>query len=106
MLKRMSEYEYHYGLKVRIYPNTRQMEIVSASSAASRFVYNKMVEIGKEIAHFGKPQIYIKVVDERLAWLKELKTSTKLLKDTSPWLREKDVDTMALDNAKMSYNKA
>ncbi|MGN8833758.1 helix-turn-helix domain-containing protein, partial [Selenomonas montiformis] len=55
----MSEYEYHYGLKVRIYPNTKQKQIIATSSNASRFVYNKMVEIGKEIAAFGKPSIYI-----------------------------------------------
>lgn len=106
MLKRMSEFQYHYGLIVRIYPNTKQKRIITASSNASRFVYNKMVEIGKEISNFGKPKIFIKTVDERIARLRELKNSTKILKDTYSWLRTKDVDTMALDNAKMSYNKA
>ena len=80
MLKKMSEYEYHYGLKVRIYPSTKQKQIIAASSNASRFVYNKMVELGKEIAAFGKPSVYIKIVDERLAQLKELKSSTTVLK--------------------------
>lgn len=32
MLKKMSEYEYHYGLKVRIYPSTKQKQIIAASS--------------------------------------------------------------------------
>ena len=106
MLKKMSEYDYHYGLKVRIYPSTKQKQIISASSNASRFVYNKMVEIGKEIAAFGKPSIYIKVVDERLTQLKELWSSTTVLKNRFSWLCTKEIDTLAIENAKQSYNKA
>lgn len=106
MLKKMSGYEYHYGLKVRIYPNTRQKQIITASSNASRFVYNKMVEYGKEISKFGKPTVYIKVVDDRLARLRELRTSTTELKNAFSWLCAKEIDSMAIENAKQSYNKA
>jgi putative transposase len=106
MLKKMSEYEYHYGLKVRLYPSTKQKQIISASSNASRFVYNKMVEIGKEIAAFGKPSVYVKVVDERLSQLKELRSSTTVLKNRFSWLCVKEIDTLAIANAKQSYNKA
>lgn len=106
MLKKMSEYEYHYGLKVRIYPSTKQKQIISASSNASRFVYNKMVEIGKEIAAFGKPSVYVKVVDERLSQLKELRSSTTVLKNRFSWLCAKEIDTLAIENAKQSYRKA
>lgn len=49
MLKKMANYKYHYGLKVRIYPSLQQKEIIRESANASRFVYNKMVEIGKRI---------------------------------------------------------
>lgn len=72
IMKKMSEYDYHYGLIVRIYPNTEQKQIISVNSDVSRFVYNKMVQFGKEIYAFGKLSIYIKVVDERLTYLKEL----------------------------------
>lgn len=106
MLKKMTDYEYHYGLKVRIYPNTRQKQIIATSSNASRFVYNKMVEYGKEISAFGKPSIYIKVVEERLARLKQLRSSTAELKNAFPWLCGKEIDTLAIENAKQSYNKA
>ena len=106
MLKRMDKYQYHYGLKVRLYPSTKQKQVITASSNASRFVYNKMVELGKEISKFGKPDIYIKVVDERLARLKDLKSSTTTLKNTYPWLCAKDIDTLAIENAKQSYGKA
>ena len=61
MLKKMSEYTYHYGLMVRIYPSTEQKQVISVNSNVNRFVYNKMVQLGKEICVFGKPSIYIKV---------------------------------------------
>ena len=106
MLKKMEEYKYKYGLRVRIYPNTKQKQIISASANASRFVYNKMVDIGKEIAAFGKPSVYIKIVDERVSFLKELRYSTTILKDRFSWLCDKNIDTLAIENAKMSYRKA
>lgn len=106
MLKKMSEYAYHYGLMVRIYPNTEQKQIISVNSNVSRFVYNKMVQLGKEIYAFGKPSIYIKVVDERLTYLKELKKSTTMLKDMYPWLCDKRIDSLAIANAKQNYSKA
>lgn len=106
MLKKMAEYTYHYGLMVRIYPNTEQKQIISVNSDVSRFVYNKMVQLGKEIYSFGRPTIYIKVVDERLTYLKELKKSTTMLKDMYPWLCDKRIDSLAIANAKQNYNKA
>lgn len=106
MLKKMSEYAYHYGLMVRIYPNTEQKQIISVNSDVSRFVYNKMVQLGKEIYAFGNPNIYIKAVNDRLAYLKELKKSTTMLKDMYPWLCDKRIDSLAIANAKQNYNKA
>lgn len=105
-MKHMSDYKYHFGLKVRIYPNTAQKKIITASSNASRFVYNKMVEYSKEISAFGKPKIYIKVVEERIARLKQLKRYTTVLKDTYPWLCAKEIDCLAIENAKQNYQTA
>lgn len=102
----MAEYTYHYGLMVRIYPNTEQKQIISINSDVSRFVYNKMVQLGKEIYSFGRPSIYIKVVDESLTYLKELKKSTTMLKGMYPWLCDKRIDSLAIANAKQNYNKA
>lgn len=102
----MADYTYHYGLMVRIYPNTEQKQIISVNSNASRFVYNKMVQLGKELYSFGRPTIYIKAVDERLTYLKELKKSTTMLKDMYPWLCDKRIDSLAIANAKQNYNKA
>ena len=106
MLKKMANYQYHYGLKVRIYPSFRQKAVIQKSSDASRFVYNKMVEYGKRLFAFGKPKIYIQSVTETIASLKETKESTTKLKDRFFWLCDPRVDTMAIENAKQSYNKA
>ena len=106
MLKKMANYKYHYGLKVRIYPSLQQKEIIRESANASRFVYNKMVEIGKRIFSFGKPGIYIQPVAETIASLKGIKESTTKLKDRFFWLCDPKIDTMAIENAKQSYNKA
>ena len=101
MLKKMSEYTYHYGLMVRIYPNTEQKQIISVNSNVSRFVYNKMVQLGKEISSFGRPNIYLKVVSDRIAYLREIKDSTTKLKDIYPWLCDKRIDSLAIANAKL-----
>ena len=106
MLKKMSEYTYHYGLMARIYPSTEQKQVISVNSNVNRFVYNKMVQLGKEICVFGKPSIYIKVVDKRLTYLKELKKSTTMLKGMYPWLCDKRIDSLAIANAKQNYSKA
>lgn len=47
-MKSMAQLEYHYGLKVRIYPSD-QKQIIKVNSDASRFIYNEMVAIGKEL---------------------------------------------------------
>ena len=106
MLKKMSEYTYHYGLMVRIYPNTEQKQIISVNSSVSRFVYNKMVQLGKEISSFGRHNIYLKVVNDRIAYLREIKDSTTKLRDMYPWLCDKRIDSLAIANAKQNYNKA
>ncbi|MED7636245.1 UNVERIFIED_CONTAM: transposase, partial [Limosilactobacillus fermentum] len=36
-MKSMAKMEYHYGLKVRIYPSDKQKQIIKLNSDASRF---------------------------------------------------------------------
>ena len=106
MAKAMKDYKYHFGLKLRIYPDYQQRKIIKMSSDASRFVYNEMVHINLELWKFGNPKIYIAAVSERIEQLKGLKDSTTQLKDRYYWLRDKNVDSLAIDNAKLNYQKA
>lgn len=48
-MKKMSDLEYHYGLKMRIYPSTNQKKIIKINSNIARTVYNKMVAIDQEL---------------------------------------------------------
>ena len=39
----MSELPYHFGIKMRCYPSTKQMQMIQKGIDASRFTYNEMV---------------------------------------------------------------
>ena len=52
--KKMVDYAYHYGLKVRIYPCQQQKEMIRRNADATRCVYNEHVAVNKEIARFGR----------------------------------------------------
>ena len=106
MAKAMKKFKYHFGLKLRIYPDYQQRKIIKASSDASRFVYNEMVYINLELWKFGNPKIYIKGITEKIEQLQKLKNSTTELKNKYFFLRDKNIDSLAIDNAKQNYQKA
>ena len=106
MAKAMKDFLYHFGLKIRIYPDYQQRKIIKINSDASRFVYNEMVYINLELWKFGSPKIYIKGVSEKISELNRLKNSTAELKDKYFFLRDKNVDSLAIDNAKKNYQSA
>ena len=54
MLKRMSDYTYHCGLQLRIYPSDRQKQIIRRNAGASRFVYNRLVATDRERSRLKK----------------------------------------------------
>ena len=56
-MKSMAQLEYHYGLKIRIYPSDYQKQIIKVNSDASRFVYNEMVAIGKELWQLNRVKL-------------------------------------------------
>ncbi len=106
MVKKIADYQYHAGFKGKIYPSDAQKAIIKKSSDASRFVYNKMVFLGKEISKFGKPKLRIDFVEERISQLQQLKKNSSLLCFMYPWLRDKGVDAHAIATAKMRYQDA
>lgn len=48
-MKTMAKMNYHFGLKVRMYPSDHQKWLIKLNSDASRFVYNEMVAIGRKL---------------------------------------------------------
>ena len=49
IMKKMSEYTYHIGLSLRIYPSDSQKKIIRMNGGASRYIYNKLVADNREI---------------------------------------------------------
>ena len=96
MAKAMKNYKYHFGLKLRIYPDFEQKKVIKINSDANRFVYNEMVFINLELWKFGNPKIYVKGVSEKISELQNLKSSTTALKDKYFFLRDKNIDSLRL----------
>lgn len=69
IVKSMAKMEYHYGLKVRIYPSDKQKQIIKLNSDASRFIYNEMVAINKELWQLKQVKLPIDTVQSRIKQL-------------------------------------
>lgn len=104
--KRMADYAYHYGLKVRIYPSQQQKGMIQRNADVARFVYNEHVALNKEIARFGKRNIYIHFIEESIKALRERIRTVTALKDRYPWLRHSDIDAQSIANARQNYQRA
>lgn len=104
--KKMADYTYHYGLKVRIYPSQQQKEMIRRNADAARCVYNEHVAVNKEIARFGRRSIYIDFIEKRIEALRERIRTVTALKDRYPWLRHPDIDAQSIANARQNYQHA
>ena len=104
--KKMADYAYHYGLKVRIYPSQQQKEMIRRNADAARCVYNEHVAVNKEIARFGRRSIYIDFIEKRIEALRERIRTVTALKDRYPWLRHPDIDAQSIANARQNYQRA
>lgn len=104
-MKSMAQLEYHYGLKVRIYPSDYQKQIIKVNSDASRFVYNEMVAIGKELWQLNRIKLSIDTVQDRIQQLK-LRQNAKQMSNHFQFLEDKRIDSLAKANAIQNYHKA
>ena len=62
----MSNLEYHYGIKMQIYPDYHQRQLIELNGNISRTVYNKLVGIDKELYQLKKTKHhddYFKLID-------------------------------------------
>ncbi len=92
-MKSMAQLEYHYGLKVRIYPSDYQKQIIKVNSDASRFVYNEMVAIGKELWQLNRVKLSIDTVQDRIQQLK-LRQNAKQMSNHFQFLEDKRIDSL------------
>ncbi|AUI71294.1 RNA-guided endonuclease InsQ/TnpB family protein [Companilactobacillus alimentarius] len=104
-MKSMSELEYHYGIKVRIYPSYKQKELIKLNSNISRTIYNKLVGIDREVYHLSKIGLPIKIVQTRIDELKRRK-KIRELSNHYQYMEDKRIDSLAKANAVQNYLKA
>lgn len=104
MKKRMNEYNYCSGMVMRAYFSSSQKEIISKNDNASRYVYNKCVEIGRELYQLKKVKVPVPVIQDRIAFLETLRGSAKEISNMAPFLNDPDVDSLAKANAVKNYN--
>ncbi|MEE6665783.1 helix-turn-helix domain-containing protein, partial [Limosilactobacillus fermentum] len=96
---------YHYGLKVRIYPSDKQKQIIKLNSDASRFIYNEMVAINKELWQLKQVKLPIDTVQSRIKQL-ELRQNAKQMSNHFQFLGDKRIDSLTKANAIQNYRKA
>ena len=104
-MKSMAKMEYHYGLKVRIYPSDKQKQIIKLNSDASRFIYNEMVAINKELWQLKQVKLQIDTVQSRIKQL-ELRQNAKQMSNHFQFLGDKRIDSLTKANAIQNYRKA
>ena len=98
--------KYSYGLKVRIFPSSYQKLQIKRSSDASRFIYNELVAINKELYLLKQVGTYVSVVQQRILQLEARRKSFVKIADFHPWLNDPLIDSLAKSNAMRAYQTA
>lgn len=104
-MRSIAKCKYHFGLKIRMYPNNHQKALIKKNSNASRFIYNQMVGINREIYQLKKTKLYVDVISERLKQLHIRKTVTGLTSHFI-FLQDNDIDAQAKANAIQNYQRS
>lgn len=106
-MKSMAELEYHYGLKVRIYPSPQQKRIIKLNSSCYRTFYNKLVEMNQKLYFLKQVKgVYIQQVAEEIATLEKRLHSLAEFKNHYLYFYDKDIDSLIIANARNNYQKA
>ena len=104
-MRKMSDLTYYYGLKMRIYPSTKQKQIIDLNGNIARTVYNKMVAIDQELYQLEQIKLPIDIIKERIKELKNRK-SIKNMSNHYQYMQDKRIDSLAKNNAARNYQKA
>ncbi|MFD1464310.1 helix-turn-helix domain-containing protein, partial [Paenibacillus farraposensis] len=91
---------------MRLFPSSEQKRIIDNNINASRFAYNEMVAIDKELYLLQQVQIPISIVQDRIAYLKRRKNNTQMLFAIHPWLAGTGIGTDVIDQARRAYQAA
>jgi putative transposase len=102
-MRRMNEMSYFIGVKVRIYPSNEQKRMIAKNDSAARFIYNRLVSRSKELYQLSKVNLYCRPVADRIDYLNSLGSNLTDFKALYPFLEDKDIDSLAIMNAKQNY---
>ena len=121
-MKRMSSLAYHFGVKLRFYPSSKQKKIIKLNYDAQRFVYNSYVGRNRSNYHakhylavrqyqavpfaFSALNSYEVQLAETVVINNELLAKPKNIRDAYRFLRVKEIDSLALANAIQNYQNA
>lgn len=104
-MKSMAKMQYHYGLKMRCYPSDQQKQLIKINSDASRFIYNEMVAINKELMQLRRVKLPIDIVQDRIKQL-TMRQNAKQMSNHYQFLEDKRIDSLTKANAIQNYRKA
>ena len=102
----MADMPYHSGIEMRAYMSYKQRRLCAVNFGASRFVYNRMVALGKERYELKKVSIYCEPVAERLSYVESVLSDLKYFQNSIPFLDSEDIDAQTIANARQNYHKA
>ena len=103
----MAKLPYHYGVKLRIFPSNEQKRLIKRNSDASRFIYNEMNGMNKELFLLHQVKIPIELVQKRIQTLEQrLKTPSTGISNVHGWLNDNDLDSLMKANAIKNYRAA
>ena len=105
-MRKCADMKYHFAAKVRIYPSSQQKHIIAVNDGASRFVYNRMTANDRELHSLKKAASLCPAYKGKIAYLEQVRSSKRELVNSIPFLKEKDVDSLAVDNAIKNHNRA
>lgn len=103
----MAQLSYHYGVKVRVFPSSAQKRLIKHNSDASRFIYNEMNGMNRELYQLRQVNTPIAIVQERIKTLEErLKNPATGISNIHGWLNDDDFDSLMKANAIKNYKNA
>ena len=104
-MKLMSKLAYHFGLRMRIYPSTKQKQIIKVNSDISRTVYNKMVAIDQELYRLKQVKLPIDTIQARISEL-ESRKNARNMSNHYQYMQDERIDSLTKANAIQNYQKS
>ena len=104
-MKLMSKLAYYFGLRMRIYPSTKQKQIIKVNSDISRTVYNKMVAIDQELYRLKQVKLPIDTIQARISEL-ESRKNARNMSNHYQYMQDERIDSLTKANAIQNYQKS